>query len=424
MMRIVLALVALLVAGCAAVPAPTPKYEIVGYYPGWKGRIEVDARQLTVLNYAFLDICWDGQRGNPAEGGLAPCRDIEGNAITPPNGSVVIINPAVDRANLAALPALKNTNPALKLVASVGGWTLSNRFSDMATNAVTRGNFVASVVAFLRRHRFDGIDIDWEYPTSIGVRCAPGHNTCDRATDKENFVALARELRTALDAAGATDGKRYLSTIAAGADQSFVFDPRGGGAWLVQLAASLDWINLMTYDYHGTWEMSAGFVAPLYRDPADPAPVNADATVTLYLQQGIPASKLTLGQPFYGKGWKGCAAGARGDGLYQPCTGLADVPEASFEFAQLTEQGYLAKDARGTYTVGGLGFTRYWNSAARVPYLYNPASGIFITYDDEASIHEKNAYVVRMGLRGAMFWELNADRYRVLGTVVSGDLPH
>ena len=277
---------------------------------------------------------------------------------------------------------------------------------------------------FLRWHAFDGIDIDWEYPTSIGVRCAPGPNNCDRAADKENFVVLARELRSALDAVGVADGKHYLSTIAAGADKSFVFDPVGSSAWLVRLAANLDWINVMTYDYHGTWEMSAGLLAPLYRDPVDPAPVNADATVTLYLQQGIPASKLTLGMPFYGKGWKGCAAGPKGDGLYQPCSGLADVPEAAFEFAQLAEKGYLTKDAQGKYTIGGLGFTRHWNSAARVPHLYKAATGEFITYDDEASIHGKNDYIVKRGLRGAMFWELNADRHRVLGSVVSQDLPH
>ena len=414
-------LVCVLISGCAAVPQAS-SYEIVGYYPGWKGALEVDARQLTVLNYAFLDICWDARHGNPAAGGLAPCKDVDGATIHPPDGSVVVDNPSVDAANLARLAGLKAANPALKLVASVGGWTRSNRFSDMAADERTRANFIDSVVAFLRRHRFDGVDIDWEYPTSIGVRCAAGYNDCDRATDKQNFVALARELRAALDAAGAADARSYLSTIAAGADKSFVFDPGGSSAWLAQLAASLDWINLMTYDYHGTWEMSAGFVAPLYRDPADPAPVNADATVTLYLQQGIPASKLTLGQPFYGKGWIGCSPGPKGDGLYQPCAALADVPEATFEFAYLTEQGYLSRDARGKYTVGGLGFTRHWNNAARVPYLYNPSTRAFITYDDEASIHEKNRYVIGKGLRGAMFWELNADRHRVLGTVVAEDL--
>ena len=381
---------AVLAAGCATVQ-PAARYEIVGYYPGWAGKINVDARQLTVLNYAFLDICWDGRHGNPASGGLARCKDIDALPIDPPNGSVVVSDPAIDSPNLASLPALKAVNPKLKLVASVGGWTRSNRFSDMAADPGTRANFIGSTIAFLRRHRFDGIDIDWEYPTSIGLRCAAGDHPCDRATDKQNFVALARELRSALDFAGAADGKRYLSTIAAGADRNFVFDPGGSSAWLVELARSLDWINLITYDYHGTWETSSGLIAPLYRDAADPASVNADATVTLYLQQGIPAGKITLGEHFYGKGWTGCSAGPKGDGLYQPCTGIVeDPPEATFEFAYLTGKGYLSRDARGKYTLGGLGFTRHWNDSARVPYLYNPSTKVFISYDDEASIHVKN----------------------------------
>ena len=429
MKRLIALLLACILAGaCASSSSPGPaakKYEIVGYYPGWKGRLEIDARSLTVLNYAFLDICWDGQHGNPAAGGLAPCRNIEGAAITPPNGSIVAIDPAIDAPNFAALAALKAANPGLRLVASVGGWTRSNRFSDMAVDTPTRSNFIASVVAFLRRHNFDGIDVDWEYPTSIGLRCAVGHNDCDRATDKQNFVALAKELRAALDAAGVADGKRYLSTIAAGVDAKFVFDLAGSSAWLGELASHLDWINLMTYDYHGNWEYSAGLVAPLYRDSSDPAPLNADATVNLYLAQGISADKLTLGMPFYGKGWAGCAPGAKGDGLYQACREpLGDPPEATFEFAYLTERGYLAKDAAGNYTVGGMGFTRFWNSAARVPYLYNPVTQVFIGYDDEASIAEKSRYVVEKGLRGAMYWELNADRHRVLGSVVAAELPH
>lgn len=116
--------------------------------------------------------------------------------------------------------------------------------------------------------------------------------------------------------------------------------------------------------------------------------------------------------------------GPKGDGLYQPCREpVSDPPEASFEFAYLAEKGYLSKDAHGKYTVGGLGFTRHWSDAARVPYLYNPATQLFISYDDEASIREKTRYLIAKGLRGAMFWELNADRHRVLGSVVAEDLP-
>jgi chitinase len=407
-----------LLAGCATVQ-PASTHEIVGYYPGWKGRIDFDARRLTVLNYAFLDICWDGRHGNPAvEKSLAPCLDAEGAPIAAPNGSLVLGHPPFDAPNLAYLPTLKRANPKLKLVASVGGWSWSNRFSDMASDVVARAAFVSSAVALLRRHGLDGLDIDWEYPGSIGIRCAEGRNNCDRADDKENFVALARALRAAFDDAGTTDGKRYLLTVAAGADAKFVLD-RGSGGWLVRLARSLDWINLMTYDYHGTWERAAGFVAPLHADPADPGPANADSSVALFLEAGVPASKLALGMPFYGKGWSGCAPGPRGDGLYQPCTGLArESHEATFEFAYLVDEGYLVPGTDGRYTRGGLGFTRHWNAAAGTPYLYNPATQVFISYDDEASIGEKTRYAIRQGLRGVMFWELDADRHGVLGNAL------
>jgi chitinase len=412
--RRAVAALALPLAGCAAVAPPAPSYEIVGYYPGWKGALDADASQITVLNYAFLDICWDGQHGNAAGGGVFPC--------AAPDGAVVVDNPPADEMNFARLRALKRANPRLRLMASVGGWTRSNRFSDMATDAPTRAAFIDSTLAFLRRQGFDGIDIDWEYPVSVGLRCARGDN-CDRATDKRNFIALGREMRAVLDAAGAADGKRYLFTIAAGADREFLYER--GAAWLPELAQSLDWINLMTYDYHGTWELSAGFVAPLYADPLDPTPEkNADASLTLYLAAGIAPAKLVLGVPFYGKGWQGCAPGPKGDGLYQPCAALADVPEAAYEFATLTEKGYLARDDFGRYVRGGLGYTRHWNSAARAPYLYNPADGLFIAYDDEASIREKTRYAAAKGLRGVMFWELNADRHRVLGRVIAEDLPH
>ncbi len=322
-------------------------------------------------------------------------------------------NAALDPANLAALRELRKESPGLRLVASVGGWTWSNRFSDMAASPAARRSFVESAVAFLRHHAFDGIDLDWEYPGEIGVPC-PAGDTCQRARDKRNFVALAREMRAAVDGAGADDRKRYLFTIAGGADDKFVFDAGGGAGWLRDLAASLDWINVMTYDYHGSWSSVSGMNAPLDK---------VDATLQRYLEVGIPPSKLTLGLPFYGKGWAGCPPGPAGDGLRQRCAGMARAEEDStFTFAWLAREGYLSRDASGEHTVAGRGFTRHWDRSARVPYLYNPADGVFITYDDEASIREKVGYLRRKALRGAMFWELHADHDRTLGGVVAREL--
>jgi chitinase len=289
----------------------------------------------------------------------------------------------------------------------------------MAASPGTRATFIASAIAFVRRHHFDGVDIDWEYPGAIGVPCAAGF-TCDRAEDKRNFVALARELRAALDSAGTADGKHYLATIAAGCDRSFVID-KLEPAWIAQLSASLDWINLMTYDYHGTWETRAGMVAPLGNDPLDPAGTNIEATVRLYIDAGVAPRRLTLGIPFYGKGWIGCDAGPGGDGLYQQCAApVSDPPEATYTYSMLRTQGYLS---------GERGFARHWSAAAQGPYLYDPASRTFIAYDDEDSVRGKMRYLARLGLRGAMYWEIALDNGNFIlrdrgsryGTYVNGE---
>ena len=208
----------------------------------------------------------------------------------------------------------------------------------------------------------------------------------------------------ALDRQGAGDGKRYRITIAAGADAAFTANAPEAPAspWLARLAESLDWVNLMSYDYHGTWERRANFVAPLYTDGANPSPASVDASVTLFLGQGVAPAKLVLGIPFYGKGWTGCDAGPRGDGLYQACRELARPDhEATFEFSFLSDGDFP-------------GYRRHWSAAASAPWLYDAATQTFIAYDDERSVREKARYVQRRGLRGAMFWEITADRHGVL----------
>ena len=450
------ALAALLLTACAALeggPAASTSHEVVGYYPGWVAPRfaptpeHIAARNLTVVNYAFLDICWRGRHGNPAEGGMrdcsaaaaAPASDPSPDAVSaaaastaavPPDGALVLGAPELDAVpgldNLAQLVRLKESNPRLRLMASVGGWTWSNRFSDMAASAATRRNFIDSSIAFLRGRQFDGIDIDWEYPTAAGIACTAGE-TCSRAEDKRNFVLLARELRAAFDAAGAVDGKHYLVTIAAGADRRYVEDALTGNAWLAELARSLDWINLMTYDYHNTTAALAAHVAPLRFDARDPSSdaidAHVEATVRMFRAAGVPAQQLVLGVPFYGYGWAGCPGGRRSDGLYQICTGPAAGSQGpNFEFDFLVDQGYLALDATGKFTVAGRGFTRYWNDAASTPYLYNATTRVFISYDDEESIARKMRFLKAQGLRGAMFWQIEGDRGGVLQNVIKQTL--
>ncbi len=415
--------------------------EVVGYFPSWSvadpvpfeiNAQTISAANLTVINYAFLDICWDGLHGNPAvtnKNDVHDCLDKQGEKITPPNGSIVLGNPLWDadvhgrgKNNLAKLLALKAVNPQLKLVASVGGWDWSNRFSLTARQAQTRDNFSASAVEFLRASGFDGIDIDWEFPTAIGVPCTP-RQQCDDPDDKANYVLLLQTLRHFVDRAGREDGKHYLLTIAAGSTPKFIHKTQSEAPWLAELAHSVDWINLMNYDYHGPWESRAGLNSPLQSDALDlsetAVTTNAQAMVTLLLRY-VPAQQLVLGVPFYGYSWPGCQPGAQQDGLYQSCQQKTAAEDWSF--TRLTTQGYLLLDEHGEHTRAGRGFTRYWNQDGAVPYLYNSLTRQFISYEDEQSIHAKDFFILQNGLLGAMFWELNADREKILGTVVAHDL--
>lgn len=390
--------------------------EVIGYYPGWKSAeypvtaTNVGAGKLTMALYAFIDVCWDGKHGNPEPSinDEAPCQDAAGDPASV-NGALVFRDAVSDGANLRAMVALKKQHPKFKVVVSVGGWNWSNRFSDVADSAAARANFVASSVKLMRRFGLDGIDIDWEYPTDVGVPCVAGR-VCVRPQDKPNYIKLVRELRTAFDAAGKKDGKHYSVTIASGANANFVNDGAAGSGWIKELAQSLDWINIMTYDYHAPWEKTTGHLAALGGDPKDPVAFKglyAEASVQRYLDAGIAADKLVMGVPFYGYGWKGCAPGPNGDGQYQLCEGGATGGAGggnAYGFSHLLKQGILTPAFEG-----GNGYKRYWNASAKVPYLYNAKEKVWITYEDQESLKGKARYIKSKKLRGAMFWELSAD---------------
>ena len=312
-------------------------YKIIGYYPSWGayGRDfqvwDMDVSKVSHINYAFADICWEGRHGNPDPTGPNPqtwsCQD-ENGVIDAPNGTIVMGDPWIDaqkanpgdvwdepiRGNFKQLLKLKKSHPHLKTFISVGGWTWSNRFSDVAADPAARENFAASAVEFLRKYGFDGVDLDWEYPVSGGL---PGNST--RPEDKRNYTLLLQEVRKKLDAAEAKDGKEYLLTIASGASPDYVSNTE-----LDKIAQTVDWINIMTYAFNGGWQSISAHNAPLFYDPkAKEAGVpnaetyNIENTVKRYKEAGVKGDKLVLGTPFYGRGWSGCEPGGHGE--YQKC---------------------------------------------------------------------------------------------------------
>jgi chitinase len=364
----------------AARSAPAKK--VVGYYIGWAREArnfppeKIDARSLTHINYAFANVA---------------------------QGRVVLGDPVTDKANLADLRALKAVNPQLKILVSVGGWNWSKHFSDVALTTKSRQLFANSAVDYVQTHRIDGVDLDWEFPVAGGDA---GNSA--RPEDKQNFTLLLRAVRHALDGAGKRRGVRYLLTIASSPGPDFVKNTE-----LSAVAQTVDWINIMGYDFHGTFGKRSGPNAPLYADPTDDAnPVpsvrHVSGGVEGHIAAGVPRSKIVLGIPFYGYVWRGCAP--INNGQYQTCAGPAKGTweDGSLEYSDIVSN-YLTQP----------GFSRHWNDATKTPSLWNPTGGIFITYDDAESIGYKLDFIEQQRLGGAMVWELTTDRERSLLTPIA-----
>jgi GH18 family chitinase len=399
-------LAALVLNSCAAPTAGpaslVPEKRVIGYYAQWAaGRnffvSSIAAGKITHINYAFANVSDKGECiiGDPAA-------DVERvyTAAESVSGQADSNDAAALHGNFNQLRQLKQKYPQLQTLISVGGWTWSGEFSGAALTADSRRAFAKSCIdLFLKQYKgvFDGLDIDWEYPVGGGLN--PG-----RPEDKQNFSLLLAELRRQLDELGAVENRHYLLTIAA---------PVGPGniqnLELAGISKQLDWINLMAYDFHGTWETTTGFNAPLYKTSRDAeSTLNGNAAVQRYLKGGVPAEKLVLGVPFYGRGWQGVPSA--NNGLHQRAAGGAApglYENGAFDYKELKDNYFSV-------------YTRFWDDEAQVPWLYNPAAGIFISYDDPESIAAKAGYVKDKGLGGVMIWELSQGDDEMLDAVQQG----
>ena len=370
--------VALALLGARCGPASKPR--IVGYYASWSiyerdyHVADVPAERLTHLAYAFAGV---------SAGGECVLTDPWADVQKPYPGDPP---DAPFRGNFRQLGLLKQAQPSLRTLISVGGWTGSTYFSDVAANAAARAAFAQSCVDFVRQYGFDGIDLDWEYPVGGGL---PGNVT--RPEDRENFTSLLIELRSQLDAAGTADGKNYLLTVATPADAGLA-----GNFELDAIAATTNWLHLMVYDFAGGWSPTTAFQAALWDDGAGPAGASADDAVERTLAAGVPPRHIVLGLPFYGRGWQGVPN--VNAGLYQPHAGvpMGTGEPGIFDFWDLADR-FLGS------------VPSYWSSNAGVPWLYDPGSGWMISYDDAESIAGKSSYARERGLGGVMIWELSAD---------------
>ena len=373
---------------------------IIGYYTSWSiyarnyEVADIPAEKVNVINYAFANI-------NPNTGTIAlgdPYADIDkfyaGDCWD--EGCL--------RGNFHQLQILKQNYSHLRTLISVGGWTWSTYFSDVAMTEESREVFAQSCVDFILEYGFDGIDIDWEYPVEGGLE--GNHNS---SLDKQNFTLLLQKIRELLDLQSSIDGNDYLLTVATTASSIYVENIE------VELIHEyLDWINLMSYDLHGPWggESNAvtNFNSSLYAISDDPSPYpinedfNLDASVQLYIDLGVPREKLNAGLAFYGRSFAGVPD--ENNGLFVPYTGVPGIgtwENGVFDYWDL-DSNYINMN----------GYVSYWHSEGKVPWLYNPNTQIMISYDDEESIYEKASYIIDNDLGGAMFWEFSSDKFSEL----------
>ncbi|KAH7028014.1 family 18 glycosyl hydrolase [Microdochium trichocladiopsis] len=274
------------------------------------------------------------------------------------------------------LGLIKKSNRRLKVILSIGGWTWSTNFPAVAASPTARANFAKTSVELVKDWGLDGIDIDWEYPAS--------------SADADNFILLLKAVRAELDAYSAqyAGGYKFLLTAAVPAGPSNYNILRLG-----QMGQILDYLNLMAYDYAGGWDLAhTGHQANLYPNPLNPdaTPFSTDRAVNDYLAAGVPARKIVMGIPLYGRAFEGTS------GLGQPATG--------------TGQGTWEAGVYDYKALPLAGSVEKYDIVAGASYSEDTSAKRIVSYDTIESVTKKLGFVSTKGLGGTMFWEASGDR--------------
>lgn len=314
--RILTLLLCLLTVAGVVAKKQEPEKVVVAYVYS-ADRITPDPTKMTHINYAFAHVSdtFDGVRID-------------------------------NEARLRSVVALKEKNPELKVLLSIGGWGSGN-FSEMASDKKLRKAFAKDCKRVVDEFGLDGIDMDWEYPTQSSS------NISSSPDDTKNFTKLIKEIRKAI-------GKKKLLTMASICTARFVD--------FKKVAPKLDFINIMAYDMGTAPKLQSA----LFRSP-NSGMCTASEAVDYHLKAGVSADKLVLGIPFYGRGGK--------------------------KYPDWTTYAKIRKDPS---------VTEEWDDIAKSPYLMKDGEIVF-SFDNPRSIAEKCRYIRDHGLRGAMYWKYAQD---------------
>ncbi|NUT54236.1 MAG: chitinase [Saccharothrix sp.] len=456
---------------------------VIGYFTSWRtGRdgtpaylpSDIPWTKVTHLNYAFAHI--------DAQNRVSVGPDGPDNPSTGMTWPGVELDPSLPyKGHFNLLTKYKKQHPNVKTLVSVGGWAETGGFfnPDGTRNASggfyrlgaqpqsTVDAFADSAVQFIRTYGFNGVDIDYEYATSNNHAGNPDDfwiADANRGTLWAGYEKIMKTLREKLDRASAQDGRHYLLTAAVPASGWLL---RGQEAY--QVTRYLDYLNVMSYDLHGSWNHFVGPNAALYDDGKDgelaaggvyTAPqyegmgyLNTDWAYHYY-RGAMQAGRINIGVPFYSRGWQGVTGGTNGlwgraalpdqtkcppgtgssvgsttpcgngaigiDNLWHDSTaGGAEVPSGANPLwhTKNLERGitpdYLARHGLDPVNdpadrISG-SYRRFYDSTLTAPWLWNADKKVFLSTEDEESIAAKAKYVADKGIGGIMIWELAGD---------------
>ncbi|MBY6191880.1 chitinase [Microbulbifer agarilyticus] len=304
------------------------------------------------------------------------------------------------KGNFGQLMALKQAYPDLKILPSIGGWTLSDPFYFF-NDAAKRKTFVDSVEEFIRTWKFfDGVDIDWEYPGGQGANPTLG----DPAIDGETYRLLMRDLRAMLDNLEQETGRTYELTSAIGAGYDKVEDVD-----YLAVQQYMDYFFVMTYDFYGGWSNEVlghqtALYAPTWR--SDDA-YNTHNGIQNLLGLGVDPGKLVVGAAMYGRGWTGVSGWNGNDHMTGTATGMVN---GTWEDGVVDYRDIVSRIATGEWE-------EYYDTTAEAPYIFKPSTGDLITYDNHRSVMAKGAYVQSNNLAGLFSWEIDADNGDIMNAM-------
>ncbi len=370
----------------------------------------IPATNLTHVLYGFIAICGDNASA------IASARTaIDSECADQVDDTVTIVDRYASleksypgdvwddpiRGNFGQLIKMKQQHPEIKILPSIGGWTLSDPFFDFANSPERCAIFVESAIEFIKQYDFfDGIDIDWEFPGGGGA-----NNSKGSIEDAQGFADLMADLRIALDNLQIETGRTYELTAAMNVSEEKVNNVN-----YIDASTHVDYFFAMSYDFYGAWNNEVGHHSALYptEDGAN-AGMNVSDGINNMINAGVPAEKIVVGAAMYGRGWTG-VVDTQGNGAIEGTweAGVLDYKDI--------EVNYLG----GENGTGINNFVYQYDSIAEAPSLFNSSTGEYITYDNSRSVRAKGHFVINHHLAGLFSWEIDADNGHILNAMHQG----